>query len=617
MGKTTFKDFQSLQTLADLSCLLKFDLKKLSYILYKLNGGPNGQYKEFDVKKRSGGTRKISAPYTGLKAVQHKLAVSLQDIYMVKKSVHGFVRERTILTNAYNHSRKKFVFNIDLKDFFPSIHFGRVMGLFTARPYEFKKEIAIIIAKIACCNDVLPQGSPCSPVISNMICAYLDKKIGDLAKDCGCFYTRYADDLTFSTNKSRFPEEVAFYNGGEWEPSSKIVELIDAQSFEINKEKTSMRTRSDRQIVTGVVVNEYPNIQRKLIKQVRSMLHDWKVNGVRKAQEHYEKEFDLANREPPKDKRISFPNVVRGKLEHIRQVRSYRIAVLNRIEEQECIRNRRSPPQQRDRLTIYKDQYYKYFQEYEQLTIRDSGCPTILGEGETDWIHLRKAYTHFKIRGSYTDLCLYIHKHKSYAIGGYVNLQKFCQNARELYVEFPFPVVCVFDCDIGEVNNKHAQARDGYISYGNNVYSIVLPGPPHRHTRMFAIEQLYNDTDLLKVDRDGRRMYLSTEFNHKTGKLNTDPAIVCGERTKDGKIVSKFSKKDVESEKIIDSDVYSGCDEKFKSVALSKMSFAINIARNKPPFDNMDYSGFKAVFDLIQRICNLSQGTTSYQFELP
>ena len=607
MEKTTLSDFQSLKTLADLSFLLKFDLKKLSYILYKLQGGPSGQYSEFDVKKRSGGTRRISAPYTGLKAVQHKLAISLQDIYMVKKPVHGFVRERTILTNAHNHSRKKFVFNIDLKDFFPSIHFGRVMGLFTARPYELKKEIAIIIAKIACCNDVLPQGSPCSPVISNMICAYLDKKLSDLAKGCGCFYTRYADDLTFSTNKSRFPEEVAVYNGGKWEPSSKLVELIDAQSFEINKEKTSMRTRSDRQIVTGVVVNEYPNIQRKLIKQVRSMLHDWKVNGVRKAQEHYEKEFDLANREPPKDKRISFPNVVRGKLEHIRQIRSYRIAVLNRIEEQECIRNKTNPSQRRDKLTIYKDQYYKYFQKYEQLTIRDRGCPTILGEGETDWMHLRKAYNHFKIRGSYVGVCLHIHKHKKYAVGGYVNLLKFCQNARELYVEFPFPVICVFDCDIPDANNKHAQARGGYISYGNNVYSIVLPKPVHRQTETFAIEQLYNDNDLLKKDRNGRRMYLSTEFNYKTGKLKADSTIVCGERTKDGKMVSKISKKDVENEKIIDSDVYVERNGELKSVALSKKSFAISIVKNKPPFDRMDYSGFEAVFDLIQRICNFSQ----------
>jgi len=81
MGRTTFKDFQSLQTLADLARLLKFDLKKLSYILYKLQGGPNGQYTEFDIKKRSGGTRRISAPYTGLKAIQYKLAVALQDIY--------------------------------------------------------------------------------------------------------------------------------------------------------------------------------------------------------------------------------------------------------------------------------------------------------------------------------------------------------------------------------------------------------------------------------------------------------------------------------------------------------------------------------------------------------
>ena len=153
MNKTTIKDFQSLRTLTDLAYFLASAPKDLSYILYKLGGGPNGQYTEFEIKKRSGGTRIIAAPHTGLKAVQKKLAAKLQDIYIVKNSVHGFVRKRTILTNAQNHSRKKHVFKIDLKDFFPSIHFGRVMGLFTAKPYEFKRDIAIVIAKIACLND--------------------------------------------------------------------------------------------------------------------------------------------------------------------------------------------------------------------------------------------------------------------------------------------------------------------------------------------------------------------------------------------------------------------------------------------------------------------------------
>jgi RNA-directed DNA polymerase len=600
MGKTTIKDFQSLHTLTDLAYLLGFAPNKLSYILYKLRGGPNGQYSEFEIKKRSGGTRTIAAPHTGLKIVQKKLAAKLQDIYMVKKPVHGFVRKRTILTNAENHSRKKYVFHIDLKDFFPSIHFGRVMGLFAAKPYEFKRDIAILIGKIACLNDVLPQGSPCSPVISNMVCAYLDKQLGDLSKNCGCFYTRYADDLTFSTNRSSFPEEIAIYSGGEWEPSPGLVDLIGKHSFEVNGEKTSMRSRSDRQIVTGIVVNEYPNIQRKQLKQVRSMLHDWKVNGVKKAQERYLKDVDLANREPPRDKNASFPNVVRGKLEHIRLIRTHRVDLLNNIEEQECIRNRIRLPQKGEQHTIYKDQYYKYFQRYEQLVIRDCGIPTILGEGETDWMHLKKAFNHFNDNGSYPDLFLNIHKHKRYTVGGIKHLKQFCNNANKMYVAFEQPVICVYDCDDNATNAEHAASKDGYIAYGNNVFSIVLPKPAHRATTTYAIEQLYQDADLLKKDKHGRRVFLSTEFDYNTGKHKTEPTIEYGRRARDGKPVAKLTKSDTSNEKVIDSLVCTEIGGKLKSLALSKMDFAISIMREEPPFNKMDFSGFAAVFDLIK-----------------
>lgn len=112
-------------------------------------------------------------------------------------------------------------------------------------------------------------------------------------------------------------------------------------------------------------------------------------------------------------------------------------------------------------------------------------------------------------------------------------------------------------------------------------------------------------------------MYLSTEFNYKTGKIKADFAIVCGERTKDCKMVSKISKKDVKNEIIIDDNLCVERNGELDGVALSMKSFAIGIIKNKPPFDRMDCSGFEAVFDLIQRIYNFSQGTTSYQFQLP
>lgn len=600
MKQATIQDFQSLQSLADLADFLGFPPKTMSYILYKLNGGPNSQYKTFSIKKRSGGTRDIAAPNTGLKGIQRQLNNKLQDIYMTKRAVHGFVRGRTILTNAQQHSRKRYVFKIDLKDFFPSIHFGRVMGLFAANPYNFKREIAILIAKISCFNDVLPQGSPCSPVISNMICAYMDKQISELSKSCGCYYTRYADDMTFSTTRLFFPEDIASFTASGWEPSPALVNLINQNGFSINEDKTLMRTRTDRQLVTGLVVNDYPNIRQRILKQVRAMLHDWNVNGYDNAKARYLSGFDLANREAPKDTDVDFSSVVRGKLEHLRYIRSNRIDLLNKIDVQESIRTRKIY-KKNELQTIHKDQYYKYFQRFEYLMMRDSGLPTILGEGESDWMHLRRAFSYFKSLGEYQNLQLNIYKHKQYALGGCNNLKNICNNANNIYVKFANPVICIFDCDIEEINKQHQNITNGYKYYGNSIYSILLPKPAHRNEK-FAIEQLYLNSDIQKENAYGRRLFLSTEFDEKTGIHKADNSIIYGRRARDGKEIDGWRSRIKGEEKIIDSAVCVNRGGTLKNIALSKKDYASSILRKISPFDTVDFSSFKAVFDLIERI---------------
>src|SRR5205814_3311637 len=116
-----------------------------------------------------------------------------------------FIPARSILTNAKPHLRQKFVLNVDLKDFFPTINFGRVRGVLIAKPYCLLPHIATYIARICCRDNALPQGAPTSPIISNMICSRLDRQLLRLARQYRCVYTRYADDLTFSTSMPRFP----------------------------------------------------------------------------------------------------------------------------------------------------------------------------------------------------------------------------------------------------------------------------------------------------------------------------------------------------------------------------------------------------------------------------
>ncbi|WP_051677211.1 reverse transcriptase domain-containing protein [Maridesulfovibrio frigidus] len=385
--------FQQISTLNQLALFLGFKPKDFSYILYRLSDGPNGQYTEFAIKKRNGKDRTIAAPHTALKTIQRSLTSKLEGIYDPKKAAYGYIKEtphnkdKTVFGNALVHSKKRYVFNIDLCDFFPTIHFGRVMGLFQSNPYKLKRNIAILLAKIACYNDCLPQGSPCSPIISNMICSHMDRELSDLAKAYGCYYSRYADDMTFSTNIIEFPRDIAFRDEN-WKPGEGLIEIIDKNGFEINSEKTTLRTQADRQIVTGLIVNDFPNIRKRSINQVRAMLHDWKLNGMEAAYEKFINYHDTRNSENKEDSTELFSMVVRGKLEWIRSVKDKRFNIQEIQNKAKSKQNRLSYS---SRL-LEKQSYKKYFNRYKHLRINESDMLTVLGEGQTDWRHFKNAY---------------------------------------------------------------------------------------------------------------------------------------------------------------------------------------------------------------------------------
>jgi RNA-directed DNA polymerase len=202
--------FLALQTREDIADLLEVTDYQLRYHLYISN--PQKRYRHFQIPMRSGGTRQISTPISSLKIIQRKLNQVLLAVYRPKACNHGFVRQKSILTNAREHVRRRFVLNIDLENFFPSMNFGRVRGMYMAPPYNLSASVATILAQICCFNNELPQGAPTSPVVSNMICAKMDDQLRDLARKHRCLYTRYADDITFSTYQSNFPEALARYN---------------------------------------------------------------------------------------------------------------------------------------------------------------------------------------------------------------------------------------------------------------------------------------------------------------------------------------------------------------------------------------------------------------------
>lgn len=156
---------KSAVSLNDLAYILGYQPKKLSYILYVIK--EEDKYTKFEIPKKNGKTRIIHAPTDQLKHLQRRLADLLNQCFSElsesqKKSLsHGFRKEHSIVTNAYNHKNKRYVFNVDLKDFFPSINFGRVRGFFIkSHNFSLKEKAATIIAQIACYHNVLPQGSP-------------------------------------------------------------------------------------------------------------------------------------------------------------------------------------------------------------------------------------------------------------------------------------------------------------------------------------------------------------------------------------------------------------------------------------------------------------------------
>ncbi len=323
--------FKKLETPRDVAKLLDVPYNRLTYHISTLP--ENKRYKDFLVPKKSGQSRTISAPCTPLKILQRKLSQVLYSVYEPKSSVHGFVPNRSILTNAKRHVHKRYVLNIDLKDFFHSIHFGRVQGIFMKPPYNLPKEVAVVLAKICCYSGRLPQGAPTSPIVSNMICARMDSELRKLTTEFKCTsYTRYADDITFSTTLSNFPVELAYQEESEDDNSSRLIlgerlsNIIQSNGFAINENKIRLQHKSQHQEVTGITVNQFPNVKRSFVREISSMLHVWDRFGLESAEQRY-RDKAAENLEksgytlPPFQEIPSFKEVLRGKINFLRMVR--------------------------------------------------------------------------------------------------------------------------------------------------------------------------------------------------------------------------------------------------------------------------------------------------------
>lgn len=271
-----FCDIKSRNELADFLCIPR---SKLTHILYVRK--TDSYYSSFTIPKHNGKSRTICGPSDELMELQRKLATQL---WIYQKSIweskgispnisHAFEKEKSIITNAKIHRNKRYVLNLDLEDFFDSFHFGRVQGYFEKNRYFLlEHEVAVVIAQIACYQGRLPQGAPSSPIITNLICQSLDIQLLKISKEFKLDYTRYADDLTFSTNDKHFIEHCHEF-------LSIVQSVIQRSGFKINEQKTRLQFRDSRQEVTGLIVNKKLNVSRAYVRETRAMAHELYTSG--------------------------------------------------------------------------------------------------------------------------------------------------------------------------------------------------------------------------------------------------------------------------------------------------------------------------------------------------
>jgi len=317
-------DGRPLQTAEDLSRHLGVDQSAMLRLLYK--APDTERYRHFEIPKRSGGMRRISAPLGMLREMQDKLHADLKLLYDAHPAAHGFIKKRSIATNAGDHKGKRWVLNVDLIDFFPTINFGRVRGLLMKPPFEMGAAAATVCAQIVTYRNGLPQGAPTSPVLSNFIAATLDRRLLRLARQNKLVYSRYADDITFSTNLAQFPPAIAVreqITGGGFKVAAgdALEQAIAASGFAINANKVRIQGRGVQQSVTGLVVNARLNVERERIRKIRAMLHAWQKFGLdAAANEHFDK---YRTGRPPsmRVRGAGFRNIVYGQLSFVRMIR--------------------------------------------------------------------------------------------------------------------------------------------------------------------------------------------------------------------------------------------------------------------------------------------------------
>ena len=396
--------FRGCQSKRDLAFVLGYSEKQLNHILF--SSSTSNAYYNFTIPKKTGGQRQILAPNLKLKELQTTLATLLSHCYdvldterLLKSGIkdhsvrsfssHGFRRKLVvenlpreirfgIYSNAKNHTNKRYVLNIDIENFFESITFARIVGYFMKNEnFLLPYPVAILIAQISTyrppsgSQGYLPQGSPLSPIISNLIGSILDAKILNLAKSYRLDYSRYADDITLSTNAMDFPLDIAYMSNGAWAVGSKLEKVIKTSKFDVNHKKTRLYYKSNRQEVTSLTVNKKVNVNKYYYRNTRSMVHQYCKTGEFFCSSKHRK--DMHNSAHSLSSVLGFIYEIKSRENELNQGIEDNRLTIRSFEELSSI-----------------EKLYATFLFHSTFVYPDR--TVVLGEGITDQLHLRVAY---------------------------------------------------------------------------------------------------------------------------------------------------------------------------------------------------------------------------------
>lgn len=524
--------------------------KALRYVLYALP--ISERYKTFRISKRNGGSREIAAPIGRTRFLQEKLAPVLSAALSPHKIAVAYVPGRSLVDGAVPHRRKRWVATIDLENFFPSIHFGRVRGIFMARPFRLNATVATLLAQVCTKDGELPQGAATSPVLSNFACIAFDARLMRFAKEQKLSVSRYADDITFSSNTKDCSSTIVVSRGVHV-ASAALSSLVSSVGFRINPSKTRLAVAAERKMVTGLVVNKGINMPRGWRRQTRVMHNLLRKHGDVEGARIISG-WDL--KRPAK--RVSLERVLEGRFNFVRSLEarydSGFSAALGRA--------------------------YWSTSPFLQSALRPIEM-NVGVEGVTDKLYLEGALKILQARGMFRRI-----RPVFSSKDGDKNLFEWIHEVSR-HVSDDVISVALFDCDSSDqaikriCNAPDKTVRIGRV--GQSVFAAALP-PPRDGVDEYCIEHYFSDGVLSRRTALGRRLYKPDEFDSKTRIHKSE------------RVFHPSSKRPL----IVAEDVYSMDDG--LSVALSKREFCDLVCGRTYPFEDVDLGIFAPVFELLERL---------------